>query len=223
MSRPGANHFRKLALLGVVLALAALATALLASPAGAGHKPNHNPKGDEGGTTYNILVTGDVATVNSKGDPSAFTTPGKDSRTGLELQSNQLVKIFLDLDAIGVFTHDSTDVCGTPVPQALDNAEWSFRFIRIEEGHLHAKFTLRYEGDCSFDEYRLHFGFDLDEYDGPTIYTSNGRARVFISHIGEVADPNKPNGKKRITHRDVILDTVGHNITVSINPVRMTR
>ena len=62
---------------------------------------------------------------------TSFTTQGKGSSTELALQSNQTVKIYLDLDSIVVSTHDSESVCGGVVSQALDNARWGFRFIRF--------------------------------------------------------------------------------------------
>ena len=55
-------HQRRLALLtGLLIVLAVWVPTLIASPVGAGHKRNHNRRGDGGGTTYEVLITGDVA------------------------------------------------------------------------------------------------------------------------------------------------------------------
>ena len=108
-------------------------------------------------------------------------------------------------------------LCGSAVSQALDNTQWDLRFIRFEEGRLHANFSLRYDDECHFDDYSLHFSFAVSGT-GETVYTSDA-ARVFVGHSGETDDATKSKGKKTTTHREVILDALGHSITVTITPV----
>ena len=190
-------------LMGLSIVLAVWLAILIASPVGA-----HKPGGGKGGTTYDVLIIGDVATVDSMGGLSSFITVGNGGGTKL---GGDPVKTFLDLnEAMGISTHtsfgvgDALGVCGISVSQMLDDVEWDFRSISIGKDILVARFDRNgvYQDDCGFDDYTLRFDFELDEDDGPTVYTSNGIARLALIHYAETDDLDKPKGKKNKSHHE---------------------
>ena len=190
--------------------------ALMAGPVGA-----HKPGGGKGGSTYEVLIAGDVTTVDSTGDLSSFITVGNGKGTSL---GGDLGKTFLDLVPPSISTHRNFGVCSSPDAETLDDVEWDFRLIRFEKDNLVARFDRHgvYTDDCGFDDYTLRIVFELDENDGPTVdgprvYTSNGNAHVAIIHYAETDDIDKPKGKKSNSHHHAV-GVMNGDLTVTITP-----
>ena len=197
-------HPWRLALLTGLLVVSALwLGALMANPVWA-----HKPGGGKGGSTYDVEITGDVAIF----DPSTFITVGNGKGTSL---GGDPVKTFLDQDGIGVSTLEGFGVCGSPVPQTLDDVEWDFRFIRIRKDHLGARFDLHYESDCGFDDYTLQivFDFELVETGGSKVYTPIGDALFAIIQYAEKRLSTK--GKKKESFHETVVQHTG-DITITI-------
>ena len=172
---------------------------------------------------YKVDITRDVATRTSiitTGNRNGTKIGGDGATTFLDLDNESLSRFI---------THPSFGVCGSPVTQPLDDVEWVFKFIDVAKGRLVARFdphgVPENQDECGFDDYTLRIVFELSEDDGPTgspdgtrVYTSNGAARVVISHYAETDDPSKPKGKKDLTHHvpEGVRDV---DLTVTITPV----
>ena len=173
-------------------------------------------------TLYTIEVKGDVRTVNAGGDNATFSAEG--NKKGTKIHEHG-VFIFLNLTGINV-TKNPNFACeeegvdlleGEDFDQQLDEAQWEFWFLFLQEGHLRMGFTLIVTCAAGFDRYVLNIEFtDPDEKSGTGVYDSDS-ATIRVQHYAQKDKDPFPPGPRRLSHGPfVVFSTTTGQITVTV-------